>query len=217
MPLKITRSARSSVTGFDGIPSSAAVPPLRNRFSPVSMAAPLPDISSRTSAPSPLVQARDLGRHVVSRRNERRVGAQLLRQLELRRIHVDRVDGQRARGARNLDRHQADRADAGDHHALDADAGRHHRVHGVAERIEDRRALVGNRRVEPPDVILRHRDVLGERAVAIDADDLHVLADMRLAGAAEPAREVGDVTFGGHSIADDERSAPSRRRPRPFP
>ena len=66
--------------------------------------------------------------------------------------------------------------------------------------------FVGNRRIETPHVILRHRDVFGKRAVAIDADDLDLFADVRLAGAAEKAGEIGDVAFGRHAIADAHRA-----------
>ena len=66
--------------------------------------------------------------------------------------------------------------------------------------------FVRNRRIEPPDVVFRHRDVLGERSVAIDADDLDALADVRLAGAAEQAGEIGDVSLGRDAVAGAYRA-----------
>src|SRR6185437_4823350 len=47
----------------------------------------------------------------------------------------------------------------------------------------------------------RHRDVFGEAAVAVDADDLRVRTDVGVAGATEEAASVDDVPFGGHTIA----------------
>ena len=55
--------------------------------------------------------------------------------------------------------------------------------------------------VEVPDVGRRHRDVLGEAAVAVDADDLRVRADVRVARAAEQAASVDDVSFRRYAIA----------------
>ena len=55
--------------------------------------------------------------------------------------------------------------------------------------------------VEVPDVRRRHRDVLGEAAVAVHADDFRVRADVRVAGAAEQAASVDDVALRGHAIA----------------
>ena len=56
-------------------------------------------------------------------------------------------------------------------------------------------------RIELPDVGLGDDDVLGEGAVGVDADDLHVLADVRLAGAALQALAAGDVHLGGDEVA----------------
>ena len=69
--------------------------------------------------------------------------------------------------------------------ALDAHAGGHDGVHRITERIENRGKLVRDRRIELPNVVLGHRDVLGERSVAVDADDLDALADVRLARPAQ--------------------------------
>ena len=103
---------------------------------------------------------------------KRRVGTEPPREFEFRRIDVDREHGCRARRAGHRNRHQSDRSHARDRHAFDAHSGGHDRMDGVAERIEDRRILIRNRRVELPDVVFGHNDVLRERAVAIDPDDL---------------------------------------------
>ena len=145
-----------------GMPSSAAVPPLRTSCKPRSIAAPLPDISSSTSTPSPFVRALDLVDETGLRRDERRIARRAAGQLELRRIDVDREDERRAGGPRNRDRHEPDRADAGDRDALHAHARRHDGVHRVAERIEDRGEFVGDRRIEPPHVVFGHRNVFAK-------------------------------------------------------
>ena len=58
-----------------------------------------------------------------------------------------------------------------------------------------------DRRVELPDIALGNDDVFGERAVGVDADDLHVLADVRLADAALQALAAGHVHLGGDEVA----------------
>ena len=55
--------------------------------------------------------------------------------------------------------------------------------------------------IELPDVGLGNDDVFGEGAVGVDADDLHVLADVRLADAALQALAAGHVHFGGDEVA----------------
>src|SRR3954471_19525885 len=51
-----------------------------------------------------------------------------------------------------------------------------------------------------PDVRRRHRDVLGEAPVAVDADDARVRTDVRIAGATEQAATIDDVSFGRDAI-----------------
>src|SRR5262249_7694615 len=58
--------------------------------------------------------------------------------------------------------------------------------------------------VERDDVERGHLDVLGEAAVAVDAEDLRVLADVAAAGQAWAARAVGDVHLGRDGLADVE-------------
>jgi hypothetical protein len=70
----------------------------------------------------------------------------------------------------------------------------------VAHRVVDSADVVADRVVEVPDIRRRHRDVLGEAAVAIDADDFRVRANVCVAGAAEKTASVNDVTFGGDAI-----------------
>src|SRR5439155_2587237 len=55
--------------------------------------------------------------------------------------------------------------------------------------------------VERQHVGCGHDDVLGERPVAVHADDAGVLADVAVAGAALQAVAAHDVTFGRHELA----------------
>ena len=79
-------------------------------------------------------------------------------------------------------------------------------MHGVAEGIENGGVFIWNRRIEPPHVVLRNRNVFGKRAVAIDPDDFDSLADVSVAGPAEEAREIGDVSLRRNSLADANRA-----------
>ncbi len=85
-------------------------------------------------------------------------------------------------------------------------------MNGVTQRVEYRGAFVRYRRIEPPHIILGDRDVFGERAIAIDADNLDAFADVRLPGAAEKAREIGDVSFRGDALPDANRAHRSADR-----
>ena len=103
-------------------------------------------------------------------------------------------------------------------HRRAGNLGRERRVERVAHRIVDAADVVRDVVVEVPDVRRRHRDVLGEAAVAVDADDACVRADVRVAGAAQQAASVDDVALGGHAVAfahiGDELADFARRRRR---
>src|SRR4051794_39197736 len=60
--------------------------------------------------------------------------------------------------------------------------------------------MVGDVRVDRPYVFLGHRDVLREAAVAVDADDVDLLADVALAGAARLAVPAADVALGADAL-----------------
>ena len=133
-----------------------------------------------------------------------------MRQREPRVVDVRRDDARRARRLADADREDADRTAAGDEHRRAGNLGRERGVERVAHRIVNAADVERDVVVEMPDVRRRHRDVLGEAAVAIDADDLRVRADVRVAGAAEQAAPVDDVSFRRHAIAfahvGDERA-----------
>src|SRR5687768_8809506 len=52
-----------------------------------------------------------------------------------------------------------------------------------------------------PDVHGRHRDVLGEAPITIDANDPRKRTYMRISRATQQAAAIHDVSFGGHAIA----------------
>ena len=129
------------------------------------------------------------------------VRAHLLGEREPRVVHVGRDDARRAGRLADADGEDADRSAARDEHRRAGNLRRERRVERVAHRIVNAADVERDVVVEMPDVRRRHRDVLGEAAVAIDADDLRVRADVRVARAAEQAASVDDVSFGGHAIA----------------
>src|SRR5271166_1724218 len=99
-------------------------------------------------------------------------------------VDLEREDLRRAAGAGDCNGEQSDRPAAGDGDALGSNLAGKHRVYRIAQRIENAGVLLWNRRIELPDVRFGDDDVLGERAVRVDADDLHVLADVGFPDAA---------------------------------
>src|SRR5213596_4239431 len=65
--------------------------------------------------------------------------------------------------------HQADRAGADDQHVLAEDGEAERRMDRVPERVEDRGDLLVDARPVVPDVGHGQDDLLGKRAVAVDA------------------------------------------------
>ena len=109
-------------------------------------------------------------------------------------------------GAGHPDREAPDRA-AAEHQ--DRAAGHlrlEHRVDRVAHRIHDGADLGGDA-VELHDVGGRHRDVVGEGAVAIHADDLGAPAEVAVAQAALQTVSADDVAFGRDQVAHREQVA----------
>ena len=117
------------------------------------------------------------------------------------RIHFSGENHRRAARTRHVDGHQADGARAGDHYILRGNFAGQHGVHGVAERIENRGVMFRNGRINFPDVADGNDDEFGEAAVRVNADDFHVLANMRLAHAAGAAMTAIHVHFGADEIA----------------
>jgi hypothetical protein len=94
----------------------------------------------------------------------------------------------------------ADRAGAGDQHVLADQVELERAVRGVAVRIEESGELGRNLVRDRPQVRGRHRDVLGERAGAVDADADRVRTQVLLAGAAVAADAADDMAFGRDAL-----------------
>src|SRR5258706_878656 len=100
--------------------------------------------------------------------------------------------------------HDADRSRAGDQHVLADQVERERGMSGVAERIEDRREIVGDVVGNPKRVERRDHQVLGECAFTIDAHADGVSAQVPPPRATVAAEAAGDVTFARHAVADLE-------------
>lgn len=93
---------------------------------------------------------------------------------------------------------------AGNQHVLAQDGKRERRVHGVAERVEDRgHVLVDAGRVVPH---IRHRqcDILGERPIPSNAEPDGVCAQVPAPGHAVPAAATSDVALAADDVAGAE-------------
>ncbi len=126
-----------------------------------------------------------------------------LRQRELRGIDVDGVDGGRAKRARELDRGDAEPADA-EHR--DGVAGTDARLaqcmqRGRGRAHQDRALLEGHEVGECVCVPRGNPDELGVTAVAILADHLARRAELLAAGAAVDARTAGDEVVQAHAVS----------------
>ena len=77
-------------------------------------------------------------------------------------------------------------------------------MHGVAERIEDRRDVAVDARGVAPDVRHRQRDVLGERARVVDADPVRVRAQVPPARHAVAAAAAHEVALAADEVAGRE-------------
>src|SRR5690606_3899120 len=103
-------------------------------------------------------------------------------------------------GAQHSHREAPDRAAADHQNRGSCDVAALQRsVHRVADRVHDR-PDVGRDAVELHHVGGRHRDVVGERAVAIDPDDLGADTEVRVAGSARDAVAADDVTLCGNHV-----------------
>ena len=116
-------------------------------------------------------------------------------------VHLDGKNRGRSHRARHCDREQPDRSATSDSNRLGRNLSRQHAVHGVSQRIQNRRVLLRNGRIELPDIRFRNHHVFGKRPVGIHADDLHVLADVGFAGAALQTLAAGHVHLRGNKVA----------------
>ena len=116
-------------------------------------------------------------------------------------VDFDRKNLRCPHGLRHRNRKQPDRSTAGDGYGFCGDLPGQHGMNGIAQRIEDGGILLRNGGIELPDIGFGNDHVLGEGAVGIDADDFHVLADVRFAGAALQALAASHVHLGGDKVA----------------
>src|ERR1700679_1433359 len=106
----------------------------------------------------------------------------------------------RATSPRDGDRHQANWAGTGDQNILRGDFTGQHGVHGVAERIQSVCVALWDRWFDFPDSADGGNYVFGEAAVGVDADDFHILANVRLSHAAGAAVAAINVHLGAGEI-----------------
>ena len=74
-------------------------------------------------------------------------------------------------------------------------------MHSIPQRVEDGSVVGGNGGIDLPDIRFRNANVLGEGAIGVNADDLHVLADVRFANAALKALAASHVHLGADKVA----------------
>ena len=100
--------------------------------------------------------------------------------------------------------HDADGTGSGDEDVFAENGKGECGVDGVAERVEDRGDLVGDAGRVAPDVGHREDDVLGEGAIAVDADSEGVSAEVAAAGETVATATADDVAFAADELADGE-------------
>src|SRR5262249_49151230 len=116
-------------------------------------------------------------------------------------VDLQGKDLARAAGPRHGDGKQPDGPATDHRYCLSRDLTGQDRVHGVSKGIEHAGVVGRYLRIDLPDVRFGEFYVLGESAVGVDADDLHVLADVRFAGPALIALAAGDMHLRRHKIA----------------
>ena len=217
--LRTTRG-RSTETSPAGSPSRASRPPWVMLATMSLSASGWPDISSPTSKPSfmpsvPLHLGEGRRTGVDGERHAGRAG-------QLEPVVADVGDDDVAGAGMSHDRcrHDADRAGAGDEDVLAEHPELQGRVHGIAEGVEDRGDVEVDLVGVPPGVHRGQGDVLGEGAVALDADADGVGAQVPAAGQAVAAPAADDVALAADEVADVDvgdrcaRPRPPRRRTR---
>jgi hypothetical protein len=75
-------------------------------------------------------------------------------------------------------------------------------VDGISQGIKDSSDMIRDVRMDGPKVFFRERYELGETAIAIDAQDVDTLADVRLPGSAVGACPATDMSLGTYSLTD---------------
>ena len=102
---------------------------------------------------------------------------------------------------RHRNRHDPDRPRARNQHVFAQQRERQRRVHGIAKRIEDRRNLLVDLRIMPPDVRHRQRDKLRKRSRPIHPDAQRMRAQMPPPRQTVPAPPAGHMALAAHNVA----------------
>ena len=125
-----------------------------------------------------------------------RVGAERPRELHPERDVIRGEEPPRAERLRDRDREEADRPATEDGHGSSGEILRRRREDGVPERLLQARDLGRElRAIVAPHDRGRDGDVVGEASVTIDAEDLRLLAHVRLPGSAVEADAARDVAL----------------------
>jgi hypothetical protein len=220
MPLKMTSLARSQVTGPVGMPNSVTRPPFFTERKAWCKAVGCPDISNDASTPSPLGDLENRcgdGVRAVGLGVEYVIDAHLFGQAQAVITDVGGDNGGGSGGAGDGGGEQAGRAAAGDQDGVAGQVFHEGRIDGIAQRFLQASQLRRNVRGRLPEHGFREHDVVGKRAIQIDAENPVVLAHVGLAGAALKAGAAGQMRFGRDIVAHASRgvtSAPTARPPR---
>uniref|UniRef100_A0A0N5A4M9 NAD-specific glutamate dehydrogenase n=1 Tax=Parastrongyloides trichosuri TaxID=131310 RepID=A0A0N5A4M9_PARTI len=126
----------------------------------------------------------------------------LLRKFQAEVVDIGQDHGASARMAGHGGGHHADRAGASDQHVLAQQVELLRRVHGVAERVQDRADLIGHVVRQFDDVERRGHHIFGERALTVHADAARVRVQMKVTGAGRFGVQVDDVPLGRDALAD---------------
>ncbi len=156
----------------------------------------------------PVRRVHHRGNRIDVRRVDAQVGPHARRHRSTVVVRLDR--DHLPRSERTSDRHgeQSDRATPDHRDGVRGDvfpaARSERRVHGVAERLHDRRRVGMDALPDDPCVRRGDHDVLRERPLDVDAQDPEVLADVRPAGSTGRAPPTRDMGLGGHERAGVE-------------
>ncbi|MNX93993.1 hypothetical protein D3C86_1262080 [compost metagenome] len=126
----------------------------------------------------------------------------LLRKFQAEVVDIGQNHGAGARVARDRSGHHADGTGASDQHVLAQQVELLRRVHGVAERVQDRADLIGDVVGQLDDVEGRGHHELGEGALTVHADAARVGVQVEVTGAGGFRVQVDDVTLGRDALAD---------------
>jgi len=204
IPLKMISLAKSIGTSPSGIRAAVRDRPSERRERLVQRDG-TPDISHTTSAPSPPVSARTVFR--TSSCLALIVTCAPIVAASASRLGFTSEAMTFVAPAARCDayRKAADRPAPNNENGAAGNLCGQHRVERVPHRVHDRPDFGGDgSSIERQHIGRGHRDVLGEGAVAIDADDARVLADVTVAGAALETVTADDVAFGGDEVTRTE-------------